>query len=333
MQYSNFSILVILNFIIFFLIYFNFNKISKFLNIYDIPSKRKIHKTSTPLIGGLIIITFFILNLFILTFLDNKDFFNYLSIQNYKFYYFILILFFILFLIGLYDDKYNLNNSKKLIWIIIFSFIIIYSNYNFEVLNLNLSFGLKFSVDKFSLPFTSICLISLVIIMNLYDGTNLQSGIFYLLNYFLIFMITQSSFVLFLFIIPIIFFLIFNYSGKCFLGDSGSNFMSCIFGIILIRFYYNHDEIFADHIVLMVFIPLLDAIRLFIKRILRNRLPFEADKNHIHHLVLSKYSYNTTIALLSIFPLTTFITVLLKFETIFIFLGLFIYYLFLIRRS
>ena len=109
--------------------------------------------------------------------------------------------------------------------------------------------------------------------------------------------------------------------------------MSCLFGIMLIRFYYNHDEIFADHIFLMVFIPLADAARLFIKRIFKNGLPFKADNNHIHHLVLSKYTYKKTIFLLSMFPLITFITVLFKIETTLIFLGLLIYYIFLIKKN
>ena len=111
-----------------------------------------------------------------------------------------------------------------------------------------------------------------------------------------------------------------------------SNFLSCIFGIMLIRFYYNHDDIFADHILLMVFFPFIDAVRLFIKRILKNGLPFEADRNHIHHIMLSKYSYNKTIILLSIFPLIVFITILLKIKTIFAFLLLSLYYFLLIKN-
>ena len=46
---NNFIIfLVILNFIF---LYF-FKNISKLYGVYDIPNKRKIHQTSTPLIGG-----------------------------------------------------------------------------------------------------------------------------------------------------------------------------------------------------------------------------------------------------------------------------------------
>lgn len=332
MEFSTFFLLA-LNFLIFLLIYFNFDKISKIINIYDIPSKRKLHRFKTPLIGGVIVVLIFLLNFFVLTYLNIQDFYNYLSVKNYKFYSLTLILFLVLFLIGLYDDKFDLDNSKKLFWIIFFSIIIVYSNYSFQILNLNFSFGLEFSLEKFSLLFTSICMITLIVIMNLYDGTNLQSGIFYLLNYLLIFLITQSTFILFLFIIPLVFFLFFNFSGKCFLGDSGSNFMSCIFGVILIRFYYNQDEIFADHIFLIVLIPLIDAVRLSAKRLLSSGSPFEADRNHIHHIILTKYSYKKTIFLLSMFPLITFVGILLKIETFFVISGLLIYYFFLIKKN
>ena len=45
-------LLIILNILI--LIFFE--KISSFINIYDFPNNRKIHKIKTPLLGGLIII-------------------------------------------------------------------------------------------------------------------------------------------------------------------------------------------------------------------------------------------------------------------------------------
>ena len=57
-------LLIILN--IFIIIFFE--KISSFINIYDFPNNRKIHKIKTPLLGGLIII----INFFIFLALEIK---------------------------------------------------------------------------------------------------------------------------------------------------------------------------------------------------------------------------------------------------------------------
>ena len=55
--------LILINlFLSFFFILF-FNKISKLINIYDIPNERKIHKTKVSLLGGLFIFTTFIIYL------------------------------------------------------------------------------------------------------------------------------------------------------------------------------------------------------------------------------------------------------------------------------
>ena len=50
-----------------FLIFINLDKISKFVNLYDIPDKKlKTHKNNTPLIGGSILI----FNIFLLLIID-----------------------------------------------------------------------------------------------------------------------------------------------------------------------------------------------------------------------------------------------------------------------
>ena len=294
------------------IIYNKFNAIAKFFSVYDFPSNRKIHKKKTPLLGGLLIIFFFFLNLIILEINSDKTFFNYLNIESYKFYIFLFVILLFKFLLGLYDDKYILKNFVKLIWVIFFSYLLVQNHQNINIAVLNFSFYEKFSIARYSLVFTLICIVSLTIFMNLYDGMNLQSCLFYSINFLLLFLYTKNIFFIYLFLLPLVYFLIFNFSGKCFLGDSGSNFLSTIFGIILIRFYLNYDEIYVDHILLIVLIPFIDSVRIFINRILKKRSPLVADKNHIHHKILSRFSYSNTILILSIFPLINLFTILFK---------------------
>ena len=53
-------------------------------------------------------------------------------------------------------------------------------------------------------------------------------------------------------------------------------------------------------------IPGLDLIRLFILRILRKKNPLSSDRNHLHHILLNKFSFKNTlfiIFLLIILPI------------------------------
>ena len=53
-------------------------------------------------------------------------------------------------------------------------------------------------------------------------------------------------------------------------------------------------------------VPGIDLIRLFFKRIFLKRNPLSSDRFHLHHLLLSKYSYKKTIIILIaliIFPI------------------------------
>ena len=104
------SILIISNF----LLVFYYSKISRLINIYDKPDyKRKIHKYKTPLLGGLIFFVNLVIYIFLLAI-------NYIPIENIffnnkdEFIFFILVAF-VLFIIGLYDDKKQLSPNIKLL--------------------------------------------------------------------------------------------------------------------------------------------------------------------------------------------------------------------------
>ncbi len=326
--------ILLINFIILLVLHLYIGKLSEIFLLYDYPSERKIHKKKTPLIGGIIIIFFFFTNLFFFEgYLQKEFFFEYLNLENLKSYFFFLFLLFLFFLIGLYDDKYNLKNNIRLIWIIFLSYLLIHNNQGLNVTILKFSFNDGFSIDKYSSVFTIICLVSLIIFMNLYDGMNMQSGLFYIINFILIFIISGNIFFLYLFILPLIYFLFFNYNGRCFLGDSGSNLLACLFGIILIRLYINDETIFADHIFLILFIPFVDAARIFVSRILKGRQPFTPDKNHIHHILIKLFGEKRSIIYLSLFPTISSIFIYFKLSFFIGILLKLILYLYFLKKN
>ena len=93
--------------IFFTMIYLRSNYISKLVNLYDYPDKkRKLHKKPTPLIGGFI---FLFLIFFYFSF-----FFNFYIIDL-KTQTTITIACLIFFFLGYIDDKYEINAFHKLI--------------------------------------------------------------------------------------------------------------------------------------------------------------------------------------------------------------------------
>ena len=130
-------------------------------------------------------------------------------------------------------------------------------------------------------------------------------------------------------IITISFFLILNLQGKIFLGDSGSYILAFLIGYFFIT-SYQVDLLKLDEIFLACFIPILDSIRLFLVRTFISGKPWQADGNHLHHLLLKKYKLKfvllfyfsiSSISLLSLFflKLNFFLLILLPL-TIYIFL-------------
>ena len=105
----------LLNFLVFF-IFINFlflifnKKISKLVNINDQPdSKRKLHRGNPSLIGGIYLFLNIILFYFIVksNYFINVTFFPFKDIS-------LLISLILIFLIGIFDDKYDLKANSKL---------------------------------------------------------------------------------------------------------------------------------------------------------------------------------------------------------------------------
>ena len=324
---NNFIIfLVILNFI--FLYYFK--NISKLYGVYDIPNKRKIHQISTPLIGGfcffinlsLLFLFCIISSNFILLNLDLVDK-NTLSLFNYFF-------FLAIFIIGFIDDKKDLNPNIKLSILFLLTYTFLNFNEPFVIKFLNFSFiNVQVSLGRYDILFTTLCLLLFINACNMFDGMNLQTGIYLTSVIFYFFPFSQSLLITVV-SISLLFFLILNFKGKIFMGDSGIYLYSFTISLFFIHFYNERSIIYADTIFLMMMVPGIDMFRLFIVRILKKKNPFQADKNHIHHLLLNNYNYKKTIILLSIIIYVPLFLIKIELSNVIILLIYLFIYCFLI---
>jgi UDP-N-acetylmuramyl pentapeptide phosphotransferase/UDP-N-acetylglucosamine-1-phosphate transferase len=287
---------IVLVLLIFFnlILFLNFESITKLIKIYDYPDKiRKFHKKPIPLLGGFFLYFTFLI-IFIINFFFNEDYFNLIGFNNKDF-----LIFFcfssIIFFLFLLDDLKNLSANLKLFLLILILFIYLTLDSNLIITELRFKFLEEIIILKyFSIPFTLLSFLLFINAFNMFDGINLQSGIYSLLIFFVLFAFNHNLAILF-FIIPILFFLILNYKNNCFLGNNGSSLLSFIISVLVIKIYNYNKVIFADDIFLLMCIPGYDLFRLAFIRLINKKHPFYPDRNHLHHLLISSCGTNLTV--------------------------------------
>jgi UDP-GlcNAc:undecaprenyl-phosphate/decaprenyl-phosphate GlcNAc-1-phosphate transferase len=277
------------------------DSISNLFQLYDHPDfKRKIHKKKISCIGGFYLFANLVLLISYNFFASNKLIpFEYFQNEITNFYFF-LITFLTIFLIGIYDDKYGIEPNKKLILFVSIILFLIMADRDLAINSLRFSFTDNvYNISDYSKFFTILCIIVFMNAFNMYDGSNLQvSSVSIVIMIYLFSLAKTFDYLSLTFIVCLIFFSILNFKNKLFLGDNGSLILSFLISYSLIKFYNMNNIIYADEVCLLLLMPIIDLLRLFVSRISSGKSPFLSDKKHFHHLILERVSYNQAIILL-----------------------------------
>ena len=284
---NDYFILLSFSFLANFIFLYSLKKISKIINIYDIPDNdRKLHKNPVPLVGGvLLFINFLILILFI-----NFDIeFIYLNI---------LLFSCLFFLVGLIDDKYNLLPKTKFLLNIIVLLLFFKMNENFLIQKFEF-FNLEINLNYyFSFFFSILCVLIFINALNLFDGLNLQTLIYCSITLVYLFYKDSNLKHIIIIIFALICLMPFNYKNKLFLGDSGVYLLGAFLSLNVLNLHNINQRISAEEIFVIMMVPGLDMLRLVIIRLLNNKNPFSGDRKHLHHLLNDKYGYEHAIIIL-----------------------------------
>ena len=256
------------------------SKVSYKLNLVDEPNKRKIHLKPTAFTGGLALSLLYIFSIFFF-FVESHSLNLILSIA------------FLIALVGLIDDKLNLNVSSKLcLQIIPILFLILLEDlslnhigdYNFFKLELN----------SFSIPFTFLSIVFLINAANYFDGLDGTLSITTLSVFgILYFLIIDKDINLFIIIVmtPILVFLFFNFSifklPKMFLGDSGSLLIGFIISFTLI-FIANEKLIHPILLAWSISIFVYEFLSINLIRLIKKKNIFKSGQDHLHHVLYHK---------------------------------------------
>lgn len=272
------------------------------------PNKRMSHTGEVPNIGGLNICFSFILSYLLFEFnqLDQNQFF--------------LIGLFAIMAVGFIDDVLVLTPLAKLIGETLAGIALI-GFADLRITHLHGLFGIGEIGIVPSYLISFFILIAIINAVNLIDGIDgLASGLgilycLFFATYFGLAGATSWSILGICMIGALAVFFIYNVfgrRGKIFMGDSGS----LLLGYLLTAFVFHLCEVNAYgevptwlHMqaapavsICVLTIPIFDTIRVSITRLKKHRSPFQPDKNHIHHLLLSTglNHLQTTCVLLSV---------------------------------
>lgn len=256
----------------------------------------------------------------------------------------------ILFMVGLKDDLVNSSARVKLYGQLLASLFIVFSN-EFRIKSFHGFLGIYEIHYSISILIALLFLAFIINAYNLIDGIDgLASivGIIICSTFMFLYYIKQEYFFFLLCVLTIgvlVAFLRFNLSHgrmKIFMGDCGSMVIGLIIGAISLhylstqtlnanlRFFYPENRILF--ITAVLFIPLFDTFRVFIIRILSGRSPFEADRNHLHHILidsgLSHLKSSILIGILNILVIVIFFVVSNKFNNLIVIFVMFSLYAF-----
>ncbi len=207
-----------------------------------------------------------------------------------------------MFLIGVKDDLVEIDAFYKLLAQIVAALVIVLMG-DIRIHSLFGFFGV------YDLPYWISVIISLLLFVVIVNSINLIDGIdglasglgiqISILFGIALTYLNQPSYATLAFIftgalIPFYVFNVFGKNYKLFMGDTGSLILGTVFAILALKIACCPvpNTFFLDEIKLPVFIlailiiPIGDAIKVFLIRVVKRESPFHGDMNHLHHNML-----------------------------------------------
>ncbi|MEA3493382.1 MAG: MraY family glycosyltransferase [Candidatus Margulisiibacteriota bacterium] len=271
-------------------------------NALDIPNDRKVHSEPIPRLGGLAIyigfmaavISAFFFADFTGIVIDPRNIIGIIIGASF------------LVAVGIYDDIKGLRPTLKLIGQIAAALVVIY--FGVEITFISNPLNGLWPIGVFAIPLTLLWIVGITNAINMIDGLDgLATGVTAISAITLFFVAIRThqigAAILMLALgAAALGFLRFNFApAKIFLGDSGSMFLGFILASSSIIGVLKTTLVVALVIpVLILGVPIFDTLFAIGRRLRSGKHPFEADKKHIHHMLL-RAGFNTREAVLSIY--------------------------------
>ncbi len=212
---------------------------------------------------------------------------------------------FLVFIVGVLDDHHDTSPNTKF-FVIMLSTVLLYFDH-IVIDDIGMFFGFELSLGWFALPFTLFAVVGFTNALNLIDGLDglaatvsiVILGSFFVVGYMHddLFMLMMSG----AFISALLGFLVFNWHpASIFMGDSGSLTLGFVISVLAIKSLAYVPTI---GILFIAAIPILDTLVVMVRRKMKGRSVFSADRCHIHHILRHFFAEDTrnTVLFLGVF--------------------------------
>ncbi|MCI9291926.1 MAG: undecaprenyl/decaprenyl-phosphate alpha-N-acetylglucosaminyl 1-phosphate transferase [Erysipelotrichaceae bacterium] len=266
-------------------------KIAYRLNIYAEMNERTIHTKKIARIGGVAIYVAFIVSMAMFVKVD--DAFNR-----------ILIGATIMFVGGLVDDMLNLKPMIKLAFQIIAALVLtLFGGITLDAIRMPLGISINLGIISFLVTF--VWVIGITNAVNLIDGLDgLAGGISVIILTVIatLSVLEGRNDIMMLSLIlagSTLGFLIYNsHPASIFMGDCGALFLGFVISAISLLGFKSSTLITLGLPILLLGIPILDTISAIIRRKLSGKSFSDADKNHLHHVLMRRFGHRNTVLIL-----------------------------------
>lgn len=334
----NYTILYAIAFVLAFLIAFFVTPLAKKIafkvGAIAKPRKRDMHTKPIPRMGGIAIFSGFMITFLCVIW--------YLPIINIKQVVGIFIGCSIIFLLGFFDDIYELAAKPKFLIQILAATIVALCGIRIDFFTIPFIGTSEQSIHMFAIPATVIWIVGITNAVNLIDGLDgLAAGVSSIASLCLMVLSIYAGFPPGALLTATlagacIGFLPYNFNpASIFMGDTGSTFLGFTLGITSVMGLlkgYTIATIFVA--VLVLGLPIFDTSFAIIRRFLAGRPIMSPDRGHLHHRLVD-HGYSQKQAVVTLYGISGVLGLLaiaffngdLKFAVlIFIFMGILLYY-------
>lgn len=226
----------------------------------------------------------------------------------------------IMFFAGLIDDLIDMKPIVKLALEIVAAIVLIYYGVSVDVIRI---FGVVIDIPFLTVLFTVIWIAGITNAVNLMDGLDGLAGgmsvVILVVIGCLALVERRIDVVTITFILAgaTFGFLFFNaHPASIFMGDCGSLFLGFMISAISLLGFKSSTIVTLALPMLLLMLPIIDTLSAILRRTLKGMKFMQADKSHIHHLLMKQFGHGKTVIIMcgitSLFGLSAFIYMINK---------------------
>ena len=243
--------------------------------LIDIPNDRSSHIDHTPRAAG---IGFYLAAALVL------PFFHFDLLLEYSW---TLLAILLVFVVGVLDDHHDTSPNTKFIVLIVSTVLLSFNGLVID--DAGTFFSLPVTLGWLALPFTIFAVTGFTNALNLIDGLDglaATVSVVILGTFFIVGYQNDDTFMMMLslaFIASLAAFLLYNWRpASIFMGDSGSLTLGFVISVLAIK---SLDYLPTVSILFIAALPIFDTLVVMVRRKIRGRSMFSADRCHMHHII------------------------------------------------